>query len=228
MARRSIPSFDVLWERHTSIYADVFIAALSLLTSKKPVAGDEDAISEFLCPMLSQVCFEINQKGRGEVRVPAWERPLQPVVEEELRDGQLGKRPDFTCSCLNHFASRAEEAEIPFHVECKLLGNPTSPSWNLNKNYVVRGMMRFDSMSHAYGKRASSGMMIGYISDLSPNAVALEVNNRKTQYLGSWPDIVLCEQGTSIHRAEQIITRLHVTPSEFILIHLWVDLRQNA
>jgi hypothetical protein len=42
-----------------------------------------------------------------------------------LKDGKA-RRPDFSCKCYNPFAERSEEHEIALHVECKLLGSPTS------------------------------------------------------------------------------------------------------
>lgn len=228
MARRTIPAFDVLWERHTTTYIEVFLAALAQLVSNDSTEADEDAISEALCPMLTKVCFQMNQSSRCEVRVPAWERPLQPVVENELRGGQLGKRPDFTCSCINSFAEKGEDFEIPFHVECKRLGKYRKASWNLNRNYVVNGMMRFDSISHGYGKRAGSGLMVGYVIDLCPVSVAASVNQHKQKHLSSWPDIILADRDANIHQASQTVTRVHQSPTNFTLVHLWVDLRRNG
>lgn len=227
MARRGLPTFSVLWTRHESLYTEVFSLALAELTHRPSVVGDEDAISGSLCPILSQVCFKMDRNGRGEVRVPIWERPCQPVSEAELTGGKKRKRPDFTCSCYNYCASGPEEFEVPFHVECKRLGSPTSRTWILNKNYVVKGMKRFDSREHAYGKRAPSGMMIGYIIDLSPPDIVAEVNCYKNQYFKSCPDITFVWGAGHVHRTEQSITRQQVAPAKFRLTHVWVDLRHN-
>ncbi len=227
MARKDLPTFDALWKRHESLYTEVFSLALAELAGRPSVVGDEDAISESLCPILNQVCFKMDGDGRGEVRVPAWERPRQPVSEEELTGGKKGKRPDFTCSFYNTVASGPDEHEIPFHVECKLLGKPTSRTWILNRNYVVKGMKRFDCREHEYGKRATSGMMIGYIISLSPDENVTEVNQHKNQHFQTCPDIKFAWDGGYVHRTEQSITRRHVAPATFRLTHIWADLRHN-
>lgn len=227
MARRALPTFDVLWTRHESLYTEVFSLALAKLTGRPSVVGDEDAISESLCPILRQVCFKMGRDGRGEVRVPTWECPRQPVSETELTGGKMPKRPDFTCSCHNSFASGPDEIEVPLHVECKRLGKPTSPSWIFNRNYVVKGMKRFDCREHKYGNRAPSGMMIGYIISLTPHDIVAEVNCHKNRHLKSWPDIRFAWNSGYIHRTKQSITRREVAPANFRLTHIWADLRHN-
>ena len=227
MARRGLPTFDVLWMRHESLYTEVFSLALAKLTGRQSVVGDEDAISESLCPILRGVCFKMDRDGRGEVRVPTRDRPRQPVSDEELTGGKKAKRPDFTCSCYNHYPSDPDELEVPFHIECKRLGNPTSRSWNLNKNYVVKGMKRFDCREHEYGKRAPSGMMIGYIISLSPHDIVTEVNCHKNRHFKTCPDITFAWNRGHVHRTKQSITRREVTPASFRLTHIWADLRHN-
>jgi len=227
VARRRLPIFDDLWRRHESLYIEVFSLALEVLSGKASVVGDEDAISESLCPILSRVCFDLGQNGRGEVRVPIWERPIQPVLDEELTGGKKRKRPDFTCSCYNRFASGPDEYKIPFHIECKLLGNPTSPAWVLNKNYVIEGMKRFDCPEHEYGKRAPSGMMIGYIISLTPDDIVIQINGYKQRHLADFPDITFAWNSGHVHQTKQSIRRQHVAPAEFHLTHIWADLRHN-
>jgi len=225
VARRNLP-ID-LWRRHESLYIEVFSLALEELSGRASVDGDENAISESLCPTLHKVCFNMFRDGRGEVREPACEHPIQPILDEELTGGKKRKRPDFTCSCYNRFASGPDEYKIPFHIECKLLGNPTSPSWILNKNYVVEGMKRFDCPKHEYGKRASSGMMIGYIISLSPDDIVIQVNGYKKRHLASFPDITFTRNRGHVQQAKQSIIRRHVAPANFHLTHIWADLRHN-
>ena len=137
----------------------------------------------------------------------------------------MRKRPDFTCKCSNPFASCTEEHEIALHVECKLLGNPTSKTWILNENYVTRGIKRFDCLTHEYGKRASSGMMIGYIISMEPELIVKEVN--KYQQIQSLPSPSLSFQfdDQPVFKENQSLDRKNVKPKSFQLIHLWVDLR---
>jgi len=229
MARRSL-SFPDLWERHETLYVYIFSIALARLTQKSCLP-DEDKISEQLCPVLSDVCFEESRKRKRsqkrdcEIRTPDWEKPIPPVTEKETEDENIGKRPDFTCKFINPDATCADDFEISLHIECKLLGNPTSESWILNKNYVNNGIKRFDSKSHQYGKRASSGIMIGYIISMEPEKIADEVNKHIEKHIPHHPTLSFQFVNHPVFKENQQLNRKNVKPSSFQLIHLWVDLR---
>ncbi|MCU0289956.1 MAG: hypothetical protein MUF15_26650 [Acidobacteria bacterium] len=164
MAKRELPVFLILWNKHKQLYTEIFSMALLELSKRDFVSDHEDTISELLSLLLRQACFNVGKIRGQEVRTPIWEVPIQPVSEQELKGGKTRKRPDFTCKCFNPWASSPEEHEIAFHVECKRLGSNTSSSWNLNENYVINGIKRFDCKTHEYGKRSPSGMMVGNFS----------------------------------------------------------------
>ena len=88
MARRQLPSFETLWERHVFLYSEVFAEALQELSKLSLVSGDEDAISEILCPILNRVCFNFGKSRNLELQTPYWEAPIQPVTEDELKGGK--------------------------------------------------------------------------------------------------------------------------------------------
>ncbi|MCP4157891.1 MAG: hypothetical protein GY757_59830 [bacterium] len=161
--------------------------------------------------------------------MPIWEAPIQPVTGNDLK-GKKSKRPDFTCYYFNAHANSPEQQEIPFHVECKRLGCPgaKSPSWKFNDNYVSKGIKRFDCASFNYGKGAPSGMMIGYIISMSPEAIVCDVNGYQKEHLSHFPDIEFNFDVKAVFQGLQEIERLHVSPVQFELIHLWVDLRKNS
>jgi len=225
MARRSLSSFMMLWSRHKQIYSEVFSAALLNLTEMDSVSGDEDAISEILSLVLNQVCFEFSKSRNLEVQTPYSEAPVQPVTEDELKGGKIRKRPDFTCKCLNPWADSPEKHEISLHVECKRLGHPTSATWILNENYVKNGIKRFDSRTHEYGKRAYSGIMIGYIISMTPKKIEAEVNDYQKKHLPDNKKFKFTFDAKPLFQTRQDIKRKNVKPDQFELIHLWVDLR---
>ncbi len=225
MARRKLSSFSSLWARHKQIYLSVFSMALMKLAEMDAISGNEDAISERLCIFLNNVCYTISKSRDQEIATPYWEGPISPVTEDELKGGKVRKRPDFTCKCLNPWADLPEHFEISLHVECKLLGNPTSASWVLNKNYVVDGIKRFDSKTHKYGKRASSGIMIGYIISMTPEKIETEVNKYQEELLPENPDLIFTVGSTPLNQAHQVINRRHIEPVHFELFHLWIDIR---
>lgn len=227
MARRKypLPKYALIWVQHENLYRQVFSLALRSLYEASSLSGNEDHISEQLCPLLARVCFRLGQDGIA-VPSPQWEKPQQPQTEGEVGEEHIAKRPDFTCNFLNPFAKFPEEYSIPFHVECKRLGEPTSPGCVLNRNYVTRGIARFDLESHRYGNRAPSGMMVGYIISMTPEGVQAQVNSCIEEELPDIPQLAftfLDVPSQSQHRS----TRQHVVPTPFTLIHLWVDLRRN-
>jgi len=218
MARKfgTIKSFQLLWIAHEKLYYSIFSEALQHLEINEEQRKYEDSISESLCPNLRKACFNHER----DVATPDWEKPNQPVNTDELKGGKIRKRPDFTCNFLNSLATSPETYEIPFHVECKRLGK-TVGSWNLNKNYTTEGINRFDCVIHEYGKRAPSGMMIGYI-----------VNMDQTTILAAVSKYMLDEQldfnfefKEKVVSCEQKLIRKNVIPFEFKMIHLWADLR---
>ena len=107
------------------------------------------------------------------------------------------------------------------------LGNPTSASWNLNENYVINGIKRFDCKTHEYGKRAPSGMMIGYIISMTPAEIEMEVNGYQKKHLPNCPHITFKSDVKTLFQTHQEIQRRNVEPTQFELIHLWVDLRDK-
>jgi hypothetical protein len=203
----------------------VFSTALQKLSESASISGDEDAISEILCSILNRVCFNFGKSRNLELQTPYWEAPIQPVTGDELKGGKVRKRPDFTCKCINPWANSHDKYEISLHVECKRLGFPTSATWILNENYVKNGIKRFDSKIHEYGKRAYSGMMIGYIISMTPEEIESEVNDYQKKYAPEYTEIKFFFDTTTLFRSRQDIKRKNVMPARFELIHFWVDLR---
>jgi hypothetical protein len=223
MAKRPLPSFIAMWQRHEELYCGIFRAALQELSNKK-LTGNENNISLALYPTLNEVCFHLGKSKNIEIPTPNQERPISPVIENELDDESIGKRPDFTCNRLNPLAESPEEHEIPLHVECKRLGQPR-PSWKFNEKYVTNGIKRFDSKSHEYGKRASSGLMIGYIISMEPKTILDEVNHCQKKELPDNPCIKFTFENSRTFQSYQGLKRKTVKPSDFNLIHIWADLR---
>jgi hypothetical protein len=122
---------------------------------------------------------------------------------------------------------KAEEHEISLHVECKLLGYPTSKNWILNKNYVTDGIKRFDSLPHEYGKRAPSGLMIGYIVSMELTEIVAEVNSHQKKHIPYNPPLQFQFDRQSLFRESQNLNRRNVSPESFRLIHTWVSLEKS-
>ncbi|GMO40000.1 MAG: hypothetical protein Ta2B_19820 [Termitinemataceae bacterium] len=220
MARKKscIGTFTELWKAHEKLYLDIFCRALSLLTINNEQRKEENIISRALCPILRQICFN---DGNG-VAVPKWELPIPPDSGDEEKTNQ--KRPDFTCSLTNSTADSAETYEIPLHIECKRLGDKSSSSWYLNKNYVGKGINRFDDNEYNYGKYAPSGIMIGYIVNSTKGTILTEVNS----YLSERIDPLEFVSIRKLDVCESKYKRNVIEPFDFTLHHIWVDVREES
>lgn len=227
MARRPLSPFNNLWIRHVSLYSNIFSEALLELSKSDSISGGENSVSEKLCPILNRCCYRRGKSKKQEIQTPYWEAPIQPVSEEELKEDNTTKRPDFTCKLINPWAESHDKYEISLHIECKLLGHPTSTKWILNENYVKNGIKRFDSKTHEYGKRASSGIMIGYIISMTPEDIENEVNVYQKKHIPENDEIKFSFDTKPLYKSYQNIKRKNVTPIQFELIHLWIDLREK-
>ncbi len=111
-------------------------------------------------------------------------------------------------------------------MECKRLGRLDS-GWPLNKNYVTKGIKRFLSKEHEYGKRAPSGMMLGYVVNMTLSEIQNQINTYLSKELPYVPIIDFELKKRPVNRTTQKFNRQEVEPSDFSLHHLWVDLRKN-
>jgi len=225
MAKQTFPTAFELWKRHEKIYIGIFTSALLVLMDSQYDKSDEIKISETLCPILNNICFEESRKMGCEIPTPYYEAPIQPISTSELRGGKSVKRPDFTCTLTNSMALKADEYQLPFHIECKRLGFPTSRTWILNENYVVNGIMRYDSNEHEYGKRAFSGLMIGYIVSMDLNQILTEVNFYQRKHCAHNSEVEYQFTNNGVQQYLQKLNRRNLIPERFGLTHLWVNLR---
>jgi len=219
MARRNtfIAEFPQLWQRHEALYSDIFVKALRQMEVTEGQCKDENAISEALCPVLRKVCC----KHRDKPSLPQWERPISPVSIDDLKGGKKAKRPDFTCSLINSFYTSQEDYELLLHIECKRLGKNSK----LNKNYLEDGIKRFDILTHEYGKRSPSGMMVGYIINSDKQDILRQVNRHLSG--AALPEITFAFK-EKVESCDMMINRKNVKPKEFKLIHIWADLRPST
>lgn len=230
MFTNKIPSASKLWQRHEEFILEVFFIALKLLCEEQFLPEDEDEISEKLSVKARRANFKLNLQGRGLMYPPTWQGQIAPATESEVGSTFTRKKPDFQCQYKNERAKNAKEAYISYCVECKRLGKTLDSGWNLNKNYVQKGILRFLTAEHSYGKAAESGAMIGYVQNMEFDTVIKEVNQciaqikkYKTQPI-KFPTNGF-GQGKTVRTTQQL-ERTEVLPSKFALRHVWVDLRR--
>lgn len=210
-----------LWHRHELRVLDVLRDALSELATRKDLPGCEVALNRELLHVVRRVNRIHLKNGRGLPNPILFDVTNQPVNNPESRQMQSeAKRPDFLWGMVD---TRGDK-DLFFAVECKRLGAPPSLSWDLNKNYVLRGVARFSRLPHAYGQECRSGAMIGYVQSMNHEDIYAEVNRglarekiAKIVYDGSWTVHGVTNLRQSFRRDFPI--------SPLKLVHLRVDLR---
>jgi hypothetical protein len=199
-------------------YLDVFTKALDKLVITDDQRKEENMISKMLHSILRNMC-QIHHNG---LPTPVWEAPNQSMTDEELMATKSPSRPDFTCTMVDPYASTPDMYEIYLHIECKRLGQ-SGTSWNLNKQYCVNGIMRFDSLASQYGKNADSGIMVGYIINSTKDDILSDVNKN----LPSNIEKLIFSTNNIVETVRTKYNRQNIVPFEFTLYHIWADLRNS-
>ncbi len=195
----------------------------------------EDRVSRALCRCLEQAQHDLKRRGQGLMGTLFWQLPIQPNpnVSYEKHEENI---PDFSWQIID-VAYNKEQSQLPlnfyFHIECKRLGSPTSSSWKLNPNYVNHGILRFVAESHRYGQHAQSGAMIGYLEDMTCDAIHQEVNAtlEAVRQTLSPPSKIsplsLSPDGWQDNATSRLTHQLERSfpKSPFTLWHFWLDLR---
>jgi hypothetical protein len=207
---------------------EIFARALIGLAQEPRLPREEDPLNRKLLHSCRRANYELRREGRGLPCPIFYEASNQPVADDPERASRLRKRPDFQCGYHDDLADNAEDSELFYTVECKRLGLPTRSDWVLNLNYVVNGINRFIRGESGYAKGAPSGMMIGYIQSMEPEAVLFEVNqNALSQGVpaitlppGAW-----VSQGLTVLNPH--VFPRDIEPRTFSLCHHWIDLRHR-
>ena len=90
---------------------------------------------------------------------------------------------------------------------------------------MVNGIHRFDSSEHEYGKRAFSGIMIGYIISMLPEEILIEINAYQKALCADYREIEYRFTQNEVRQHFQRLIRKNIKPETFELVHLWVDLK---
>ena len=207
MARKekSLSSIKESWNVFICNCLELFFVTLDSLIVTSKMKENEDDISKVLYKEMQYVCF----KHKALKYRPSW----------DAKTDDTEKRPDFTYRFINSFAESADLSEIDLHIECKCIGNNRSPSWNLNMNYVNKGINRFDSLSHEYGKNAFDGIMIGYIISSNKSDIQNEINSRLPKNI----EMLNFISGNKVEKISTKFIRENVDPFDFTMHHIWAD-----
>ncbi len=214
-----------LWETFEHRVIEVFSEGLNALATRERLPMQED----FLSRELHRCCREVNHRlrkvGRG-VEYILSQVTNQPLANDEYRARRLEKRPDFACGYHDDSLpdDAFEESDYIYTIECKRLGLPSSSSWVLNRNYVEYGITRFEHPDWGYAEGSSSGIMVGFIQTMDPDAILAEVNGHILPFpplstsAGGWVPKAL-----TVLNPHLFDRRIRLSP--FTLNHFWINLR---
>ena len=224
MSRPNLYKLPV-WEDFEQRVVEVFMLGLNALATKRRLPLQEDFLSRELHKCCREANHRLRKGGRGVEYILA-QVTNQPLPDDEYRAKRLEKRPDLACGYHDDSLpdDAFEEADYFYTVECKRLGSPSSASWVLNRNYVKHGIARFEHPDWGYAEGSSSGMMVGFMQTMEPDAILAEVNS----HISPFPALSLSATGWLL-RALTVLNphtfdrRVRLTP--FTLNHFWIDLR---
>jgi len=70
--------------------------------------------------------------------------------------------------------------------------------------------------------------MIGYIINMTPDSILVEVNKYQDEMLVEFPILKFdFTKSDILFKTTNSLNRSHVIPVQFKLIHIWIDIRSN-
>ena len=219
------------WARMERRIHTILLDALELMSQEHELPEGELEISRRLFDCLRKTHYTLMQYDDAMKALQVWyEANNQPSLEDKERRLREDKRPDFQYGFHDDEQPDYRLSQRQYVIECKRLGKATISGWVLTENYVKKGVQRFISEDHGYGKDTRSGTMIGYVQNMGLDEILSEVNATASQNIitHSNPPISRSsdwqENGTS-----WLISEFDrpFPESPFVLHHLWVDLRTS-
>ena len=225
------------WADFEKCVLEVFILALQMLRNKSALPADEDSVqsrdslNRRLDICLREAILEWERINDTDIlTTPKSNLGKQPDLDnEEIVNDYERTKPDFQWEFRDRLGNASSLNSIfrNYEIECKRLGLNSSSGRSFCKEYVSKGIIRFITYTHCYGRFTSSGLMIGYIQDNDLQSILDEVNN--TAQSTALPELLLSPDSwkTDVSRLDHRLDRLDVGPTPFDLRHLWVDLRHH-
>ena len=152
--------------------------------------------------------FSINFNGRNQAR----QEDLKPHPSEN-------KEPDLQVVV---YSDPVRQIDYFYSVECKRLYSP--PHGNC-QYYVNDGVLRFVKRDFSYGIDVSSGLMIGYVQALELSDFLRHINNYCNKASIANLNLIDDWNPKGVSRLSHSLIRSEMRPSDFLLNHLWVDIR---
>jgi hypothetical protein len=211
------------WEQERAVFRSLCLRALSELREDLEVEHSEPDLNRRLVRMFNRARRQMELAGQvlhGQI-VP--EAKCLPNLRRPRFEAREKTIPDFRYQYTDT-KELADFSTKEVVAECKRLGR-VERRREFNKLYVHEGIMRFQRV---YADTSPSAFMIGYMQDMQPAAVQIEVNvesqknklNRLTLSPDGWIESGVSMLTQSFERGDP--------PESFSLDHLWLDLRGSA
>lgn len=211
------------WQELENDLLEMIFQALLLLKKESKEEVEENSINFILnrC-FLKASRIKIKDRYGNFIRnrKPIYEAERISYEDDEIRNGRMGKRPDFQWEILDDNAPvDSITYSIVFTIECKRLGETY-----MSKAYVENGILRFIKKEWSYGEGTTSGAMIGYIQN--SNQIDILKNINKICKSKSISNLVKYQNKNSddIFSYTEDIKRNTIYPHNFLLYHFWIDL----
>jgi hypothetical protein len=223
-----LPSPEQLWERHERYVLNIFIQALTKLRDENILPEEEVELNNILYVNVHQVWCDLPQNQKPVSFSLAANSENPPRIRDEIGQEWTRKKPDFRWTLSDPLEKNPRKATKDYAIECKRLRKKSNKGWDFIKEYVVSGIIRYISKEHSYGIGTKSGVMIGYIQDMSHDEMLRRVNKAlakakkykipEIQFIQNLPKI------DGIRNGNHTLSREEVDPNIFDLRHIWLDL----
>ena len=216
-----------IWWNHELRVLNILKRALERLCLEENLDECEDSLNRRLWRRMNDEKANLPNEEESPWLI-MYESRNQPDANDTASALGEKKIPDFQCGYVDTTEEDAQKRQNQYVIECNRVGTLVNTKGGFNRNYVHRGILRFVTADHGYGKSAQSGAMVGYIRSMRSADILSEVNRHATK--AKLPSVTLCGNAwidEGVTRLEQKLDRPKVPPTPFSLRHLWVDLRQK-
>ena len=181
----------------------------------------ENDLNRCLFLAINRVSYYAMQTGE-DIPPVVYEGRNPPAPTDNERVAREFKIPDFYWAYIDPLTDSPDDSYKQFVVECKRL---TPHKTNYSQEYVLSGIARFISESHAYGKGMPGGAMVGYLQYLSIDSALAEVNG--VAGANAIPPLALRQRNGEISAElnHQLLRSFPISP--FLLVHVWARIDPN-
>lgn len=215
------------WKNFKKHIAVLITEALLMLRQRDDLVKCELELNRLFYLCLMEATHKLTEsEPTFNLPLPAYDGRNPPHLKDKQKAKREDSRPDIYWTLMDHGANYPDWCRT-FALEGKRLGEPTSRTWVLNKQYVTDGILRFFQEDKGYGKGCEVGAMVGYIQNKSFDEILDEVNSHITAYECSIPLLVLSDGGwkdQGVSHLSHTFQRSYI-PLQFFLQHFWVDMK---